>query len=282
MLPTRDPFAFVEGARLGKVERRSSRRILLATAVGTELRMTSTVSWRPGTGVPAFLGGLRSFVLQHAAPSDAEKVCARLDTVTLSILSLVAPSARECARVASHLLNASVGAAFTPYAIWFPKVGVVQDFRQRRVSSTKLHPYFALLVGSDVGMSIKPAKGRRLSRFATLRAMRSAHNGLAPAVANSMNSFERFANLGWRPKSAHGRRSIELARLIMNAHDFALLESTDARPLNATEMAPIFRVARDESGIVVNDYGIYDGLRQVVFASWASKLAALPRPAGRP
>jgi len=259
-------------------------------------RIVASVGRRPGSEVPQFTQGFTTMLRARARREDAievEKLCARINNLTVSLTSVSTADVDVGARVETSLLKASFGAALDRGAVRGPSGKPLMLLGTRKIDATQLVPYRAAIVGG-AAKSLPIFAKARAEQWPSPQMPKSTGLVTAAAVERQLDSFSYFASVfGGEKMKGHGARQVELAEFIQRSTSVIVVEATLSTGLTKSALALALALATKTNGLVFDDYGVYDGSGNVVFASWTKRLAPfapftasgstkLPAPAKRP
>lgn len=280
LLPTEDPApAVLQALSKAQVTVSSTAKRCIRLA-DRDARVNLLVGRRPGSPASEFVLGSTAMMRSLARRSEAasvERVCSRVRSVTMALATVVARTPEDCSAVAAPILASSRGAAFDLETLWMPSGLPAMTFRDRRCYESALQVDRVLVV--TLAKTVRVPRLGNATAELWKRAMRPARSRIlgADAIAHQVASFARFAAIpGPPPSGGSGLRQVQLAEILAKAQACIALESSQPSGLSKAERSAAFRLALEHDGLVLDEYGVYDGSGAPVFASWSKKLAPLP------
>ncbi len=284
LLPTEDagPAVLRALSAAGIAVRSSTKRCV--RVADRDTRINLLVGRRPGGEVSEFVLGSTALMRRLARKSETalvERLCSRVRNVTMALATVVASTPEDCAAVAGPILASSRGAAFDLETLWMPSGLPAMTFRDRRCYESALQVDRILVV--TLAKTVRVPRLGSATAELWKRAMRPVRSRVlgADAIAHQVATFARFAAIpGPPPSGGPGLRQVQLAEILAKAQACIALESSQPSGLSKAEQSAAFRLALEHDGLVLDEYGVYDGRGEPVFASWSKKLAALPARKG--
>ena len=272
--------AAVAALRRASIECRTQRRDSTHMIVAGDATITLSAGATPGGEVAKFILGSTAMIRSRLKARDAalgDKLCARVNSLTQALTSILSSNPEEGGRVARALLAHSRGLILTREAVLAPNGDVVMDLPGRRIEAGALRVYRAAIVARR---QLQPLALAGLGIESWRSAEVPAGTGLlgAESISHQLGRYADFAEYAsLRPRvTGPAARQVELAAYIESANSILAAEVESPTGMSAAMLDELHRITSSTDGLFVDEYGVYRGDGAVVFAPWTSRFAPMP------